>query len=86
MLAIAWEPGNFVVVPQAPLPTAAITMNPVPVRPSRTSASATIATARRNAARGRGASSCSKQGAADFRSLTKNDIGDVLLLVNYQVS
>jgi hypothetical protein len=27
-----------------------------------------------------------KQGAADFRSLTKNDIADLLLLVNYTTS
>ena len=91
VLAVSWVPGNFVLAPQAPLPTAAVTMTPVqsgaPVQsgPEPNVSAATINTPS-SAAPGTWSFQLRQASAPDFRSLTKNEIGDVVLLVNYSVS
>jgi hypothetical protein len=85
VLAVSWVPGNFVVEPQAPLPSTDITMAPVPnvTEPNVCSGIVTVPPA---APVGTGTFKLRKQSAGDFHSLTKNDIGDALLLVSFQVS
>jgi hypothetical protein len=85
VLAVAWQPGNFVLAPQSPLPTATVNMIPVAGVSEPNVCAATIATPP-----GTGLGSWSfkirQSAAADFRSLTKNQIGDVVLVVNYDAS
>ena len=85
VIAVAWETGNFVVVPQTPLPTAPATMTPVAGVTKPNICAATIVTPA-NTAPGTWTFELQQQGAADFQSLTRNLIGDVLLLVSYDVS
>jgi hypothetical protein len=85
VLAIAWPPGNFVLVPQTPLPSTPVTMAPVAGVTEPNVCSATIVLPA-NTPLGTWNFELQQQGAPDFRSLTKNKIGDVLLLVSYQVS
>jgi hypothetical protein len=85
VIAIAWPPGNFVVVPQTPLPSTPVTMTPVAGASEPNVCSATIALPA-NTPLGTWSFELQQQGAPDFRSLNKNEIGDVLLLVSYQVS
>ena len=85
VVAVSWNPGTFVVEPQAPLPTSDLNMTPVPSITLPNVCAATVAPAP-NTPLGTWTFKIRKQTAADFRSLTKNDLGDVFLLVNYQVS
>jgi hypothetical protein len=86
VITVSWPAAvSFVLVPQAPLPGAAVTLNPVPHATEPNVCSGTITTPT-NTPPGRWSFELQKQGAADFRSLTSNDIGDLLLLVGFNVS
>ena len=85
VLAVAWPPGNFALAPQPPLPAALLTMTPVPGVTEPNVCAATI-TMPPNSPLGTWSFELQQQGAADFRSLTKDEIGDVLLLVNFEVN
>jgi len=84
VIAIAWPTGTFVLVPQSPLPTAPITMTPVASVTEPTVVSATIASP--GTVPALWSFELQQQGAPNFTSLTPDTIGDVLLVVNYQVS
>jgi hypothetical protein len=91
VVAVAWPPGppgpawNFVVAPLAPLPTAQVVMTPVSgvTEPNVCSGTLTLPPA---TPLGTWSFEIQQQGAPDFASLTKNQIGDVLLLVNYTLT
>jgi hypothetical protein len=84
-LAVSWtSAGSFVLEPQAPLPTADVTLNPVAGVTEPDVASGTVAVA--NASLGKWTFKLRTSAAADFRSITKDDIGDVLLLVSFQAN
>ena len=85
VVAVAWTPGSFVLAPQAPLPTALVNLLPVAGVTEPNICSGTIALPA-NTPLGTWSFELQAQGAADFHSLTKNSIANVLLLVNYQVS
>ena len=85
VLAVAWPRGNFVLAPQAPLPIAQLTMTPIAGVTEPNICGATIAMPP-NTPLGTWGFELQQQGAADFRSLTKSEIGDVLLLVSYDAS
>jgi hypothetical protein len=85
LLTVGWPPGNFVLAPQAPLPTALLTMTPVAGVTEPNVCTATI-NIPGGTALGQWTFELQKQGAPDFQSLTKNDPGDLLLLVHYSVS
>jgi hypothetical protein len=87
VLTVSWPPGNFVVQVNPPLETTptTLTMTPLPGVSEPNICAATV-----NPPAGAGLGTWSfeiqKQGAADFRSLGHNDLGDVILLVHYDVS
>jgi hypothetical protein len=83
VLAVAGPPGNFVLVPEAPLPTARVTMTPVAGVTQPNICTAMIAGPRDL---GTWSFELQRQGAADFRSLTKSAIADVWLLMSYDAS
>jgi hypothetical protein len=86
VIAVAWPPGvNFTLAPQAPFPIATATLSPV-AGVSKANVCAGTINMPANTPLGTWSFELQKQGAADFRSLTKNDVGDLLLLVNYNVS
>ncbi len=85
LLAVAWESGGFVVAPQSPLPTATVNMTPVAGVTEPNVCAATI-TMPPNTPIGTWSFKIKQASAADFRSLTRNLIGDVVLLVNYDAS
>jgi hypothetical protein len=85
LLAVSWNPGNFVLEPQAPLPTSDVTLTPVPGVTEPNVAAGVVALPA-DTALGRWTFKLRTAAAADFRSITKNDIGDVLLLVSFQVT
>jgi hypothetical protein len=85
LIAVAWPPGEFVLAPQTPLPTSAIPMTVMAGVSEPNLCSATVPLPA-NTPLGKWSFEIQRQGAADFRSLTKNEIGDVLLLVSYSVS
>jgi hypothetical protein len=86
VLTISWPPGvSFVLAPQAPLPVATVTLNPVPGVTEPNVCAGTVALPA-NTPLGTWSFELQKQGAADFRSLRGNDIGDLFLLVNYDAS
>jgi hypothetical protein len=85
LLAVAWEPGDFVLAPQSPLPTATVNMTPVAGVTEPNVCAATIAMPP-NTPLGTWSFKIKQASATDFRSLTKNLIGDVVLLVNYDAS
>jgi hypothetical protein len=86
VISVSWPAGtSFVLAPQAPLPTATVTLNPVPHSAEPNVCSGTINTPA-NTPVGKWSFELQKQGAADFRSLTSNDIGDLLFLIGYTVS
>ena len=82
VLAVAWPPGNFVLVPQAPLPTTPINHD---ARRRRDRAKRLLGHDRPRAGTllGTWSFELQQQGAPDFQSLTANVIGDVLLLMSY---
>lgn len=85
VLAVAWPPGNFLLAPQAPLSTAPVPMTPVAGVTEPNVCAATIAMPA-DTPLGTWSFELQQQGAPDFRSLTKNEIGDVVLMVSYEVS
>jgi hypothetical protein len=85
VLAVSWVPGNFVLEPQSPLPGADLVMTPVTGATEPNICAATV-TPPPGTSTGSWSFKLRKQSAADFRSLGKNDLGDVFLLVNFQVS
>ena len=86
VIAVNWAPGqSFVLAPQAPLPTATVTLTPVAGTTEPNVSAGTIALPA-DTPPGTWSFELQRQGAADFRSLTRNDIGDLLLVLNYQAS
>jgi hypothetical protein len=85
VMSISWPGGSYVVQPQAPLPTTNVAMPPVAGATEPNVCSGTVAVPA-GTQLGTWSFKIRKQSAADFRSLTKNDLGDVLLLVSFQVS
>ncbi|HKV94827.1 MAG TPA: neuraminidase-like domain-containing protein [Candidatus Angelobacter sp.] len=82
VVVVAWEPGNFVLAPQAPLPAGTLVMNPVAGVTEPNVCAATIVTPA-GTPLGTWSFKLQQQGAADFRSLTSSLLGDLFLLVNY---
>jgi hypothetical protein len=85
LIALGWPSGGFVVRPQAPLPTAAVPLAPVAGSTTPAVCSGTIAVPP-GTPLGTWSFKIRTDDAPDFRSITRNDIGDVLVLVSYQVS
>jgi hypothetical protein len=85
VLAVAWPPGNFVLVPQSPLPNSPVIMTPVVGVTEPNVCAATIAMPP-NTPLGTWSFQLQRQGAPDFQSLNRNQIGDVILVVNYDAS
>jgi hypothetical protein len=85
VLAVSWNAGNFVLEPQAPLPGADLVMTPVAGVTEPNVCGATV-TPPPNTPPGSWTFKLRKQSAGDFRSLSRNDLGDVLLLVSFTVS
>jgi hypothetical protein len=85
VLAVAWQQTKFVLAPQAPLPTTLLTMSPVAGATEPNICGATI-TLPPNTPLGSWSFKIQQQGAADFQSLNKNLIGDVLLLISYSAN
>jgi hypothetical protein len=85
LLTLAWPQGPLVLAPQAPLPTATVPMTPVAGTTEPYICTATITPAAGTTI-GTWSFELQQQGAADFRSLTHNEISDVLLLVDYTAS
>ncbi len=84
VLAVSWNSGNFILEPQAPLPTADVTLTPVAGVTEPNVAAGTVAVT--NTTLGKWTFKLRTAVAADFHSITKNDIGDLLLLVSFQVT
>ena len=82
VITVAWPPGNFNLVPLAPLPTAPVALTPVAgvTEPSICSGTINLPP---NTPLGTWSFQLQRQGAADFVSLTPDLIGDVILEVNY---
>jgi len=85
VLAVSWVPGSFVLEPQAPLPGADLVMAPVTGASEPNLCAATLVPPP-NTPPGSWTFKIRRQAAADFHSLGKNDLGDIFLLVNFQVS
>jgi hypothetical protein len=85
VLAVAWPPGNFVLVPQSPLPTAALTLTPVAGVTEPNVCAGTIVMPP-NSPLGTWNFQLQRQGAPDFQSLSRNQISDVILVVNFDVA
>jgi len=85
VLAVAWPPGNFVLVPQSPLPTAALTLTPVAGVTEPNVCGGTIVMPP-NSSLGTWNFQLQRQGAPDFQSLSRNQISDVILVVNFDVA
>lgn len=87
VLTVGWLPGNFSLEPQAPLTQvpADMAMSPVPGATEPNICGATL-TVPPNTPPGKWTFKLKSGAAADFRSLTKNDVGDVLLLLSFQAA
>ncbi len=87
VLTVSWEPGDFVIQPQAPLPSAGVNINMTPVAGSSVPnvCSATIPFPP-GVKLGGWSFKIKQASAADFRSLTKDLIGDVILMLSYDAS
>jgi hypothetical protein len=85
VLATSWNPGIFVLKPQAPLPVADVNMTPVPGVTEPSVASGLVALGG-NVPPGPLSFKLRSAGAADFRSMTENDVGDLLLLIAFQAT
>src|SRR5205085_9051228 len=82
VFATAWESGNFVLEPEAPLPTNPVTLTPVAGVTEPNVVSGNVAVV--NASPGTWTFKLRTATAGDFHSLTPDLIGDVLLLVGFQ--
>jgi hypothetical protein len=84
VLTVGWPTGNFTLEPQAPLTQVPADMPMAPLagstEPNITSATLTVPP---NTPPGKWTFKLKTAAAPDFRSLTKDDIGDVLLLVGF---
>lgn len=85
VIAISWKGGNFVLQPQAPLPTAPITLTPMTGITGPNVVAGTVSGIS-SASLGTWTFKLRAASASDFHSITTDDIGDVLLLVNFGVS
>jgi hypothetical protein len=85
VLTVAWPAVPFVLAPQAPLPTATLDMTLVAGASEPFLCSATI-TPPAGTPLGNWSFQLQQQGAADFRSLTKSELGDVLFLISYSAA
>ncbi len=85
VLVLAWTPGDFVLEPQTPLPNTDVTMTPVTGATEPNVCAATV-TMPPNTPLGTWSFKIRQSSAADFKSLSKQQIGDVILLVNYTAS
>jgi hypothetical protein len=86
VLAIAWPPTPFTLVPQTPLPTAPINMLPVAGVTEPAVYSSGVIALPPGTGLGTWSFELQLTGATNFSGLSKNSLGDVLLLVNYQVT
>jgi hypothetical protein len=91
LLAVSWQPpssgpGPFVLVPLAPLPTAPITMQPVPGSTEPNVCTSGPISLPPNTSPGTWGFELQLLGGTDFVSLSKNSLGDIFLLVSYQAS
>lgn len=85
VLVVSRSAGNFVLQPVAPLPTAEVTLTPVP-NVSQPNVCTGIVAVGPNTTLGTWTFKLRKQDAAGFSTITKNDVSDVFLLVHYQVN
>jgi hypothetical protein len=87
VLTVSWEPGDFVIQTQTPLPSAGVNINMVPVAGSSVPnvCSATIPFPP-GVKLGWWSFKIKQASAADFHSLTKDLIGDVILMLSYDAS
>jgi hypothetical protein len=83
VFVLSWNGGSWVLQPQAPLPTGNINLQPVANAPT---VAAGIVAMPASTSVGKWTFKLRKSTAADFRSLGRNDLGDVVLLVNFQVN
>jgi hypothetical protein len=81
--AVSWTGGGFTLQPQAPLPAANVPLNPVGPAPVLVAQGAVAVTPATKL--GTWAFKLQVAGAADFRSLTSSQIGDVVLKVDFAV-
>jgi len=85
VITVSWPAGvSFVLAPLPPLPTATINLTPVAGVSEPNVCSGTISGL--SLPLGTWSFQLQKLGASDFHSLTKNDIGDILLLLSYNLS
>jgi hypothetical protein len=86
LAAVSWPAAtSFVVVPAAPLPTVPVVMTPVAAATEPNFAAGIIAVPPTTML-GTWIFEIQVQGAADFRSLNKNIIGDILVFITFTVS
>jgi hypothetical protein len=84
VLATSTRPGNFVLAPQAPLPTGQVTMSPVAGVTEPNVVSGAVAPP--PGSPGTWAFKLRTAAAGDFHSLSGDEIGDVLLLIAFSVA
>lgn len=84
VFATSLQPGTFVLAPQAPLPGGDVTLNPVAGVTEPNVASGAVAVAAESP--GSWTFKLRTGTAADFRSLSADEIGDVLLLLTFQAT
>jgi hypothetical protein len=85
VVAVGWNPGNFVLEPQAPLPAADVPLTPIAGALQLNFSGGAVAMPP-GTPLGKWTFKLRTSAAADFRSISKNDIGDALLFVGYEVS
>ncbi len=87
VLTVGWPTGTFTLEPQAPLTQmpADMTMSPI-AGSTEPNICGAVLTVPPNTPPGKWTFKLKTSDAADFRSLTKNDIGDLLLLVTFTAS
>ena len=85
MLAVSWPPGNFVIQPQAPLPAADVVLTPLAGATEPNVCGGLVALPA-GTAPGAWTFKLRKQAGADFHSLKSSDIGDVVLLLDFQAN
>src|SRR5579859_6541689 len=85
LFTVGWQPGNFVVAPLAPLPAAQLVMNPVAGVTEPNVCSANIGLPP-GTSLGTWSFELQLQGAADFRSLSKSQIGDLIIVINFSAT
>jgi len=84
LLAVSWDAGDFVLEPQAPLPTNRVTLSPVTGVKDPYVSSGDVALT--NQSPGKWSFKIRRSATTDFRSLTRNDLGDLLLITYFDVT